>query len=150
MDDRVILHCDCNSFFASVETVLNPAYRDVPMAVCGSTDDRHGIVLAKNELAKKYGIATAETVYSARKKCPELVIARPHHGEYVKYSATSSIGATVYPRDAKDYHGLYTAADSALYEAKRQGKNRMVFYNKDLEIITPDKKKVTPIDSDMK
>lgn len=71
-------------------------------------------------------------------------------GEYVKYSATSSIGATVYPRDAKDYFGLYTAADSALYEAKRQGKNRMVFYNKDLELITPDKKKVTPIDSDMK
>lgn len=71
-------------------------------------------------------------------------------GEYVKYSATSSIGATVFPRDAKDYHGLYTAADSALYEAKRQGKNRMVFYNKDLAVITPDKKKVTPIDSDMK
>lgn len=71
-------------------------------------------------------------------------------GEYVKYSATSSIGATVFPRDAKDYHGLYTTADSALYEAKRRGKNQMVFYNKDLEIITPDKKKVTPIDSDMK
>ena len=71
-------------------------------------------------------------------------------GEYVKYSATSSIGATVFPRDAKDYYGLYTAADSALYEAKRQGKNRMVFYNKDLELITPDKKKNTPIDSDMK
>lgn len=71
-------------------------------------------------------------------------------GEYVKYSANSSIGAAVYPRDAKDYYGLYTAADSALYEAKRQGKNRMVFYNKDLELITPDKKKATPIDSDMK
>lgn len=71
-------------------------------------------------------------------------------GEYVKYSATSSIGAAIYPRDAKDYFGLYTAADSALYEAKRQGKNRMVFYNKNLELITPDKKKVTPIDSDMK
>lgn len=71
-------------------------------------------------------------------------------GEYVKYSATSSIGATVYPRDAKDYYGLYTAADSALYEAKRQGKNRMVFYNKELELVTPDKKKVTPIDSDLK
>ena len=70
-------------------------------------------------------------------------------GEYVKYSATSSIGATVFPRDAKDYYGLYTAADSALYEAKRQGKNRMVFYNKNLELITPDKKKATPIDSDM-
>ena len=68
MSDRVILHCDCNSFFASVETVLNPEYKNVPMAVCGSEENRHGIVLAKNDLAKKYGIVTAETVYSARKK----------------------------------------------------------------------------------
>ena len=65
---RVILHCDCNSFFASVETALNRGYIGVPMAVCGSTEDRHGIVLAKNELAKQYGIKTAETVYSAKKK----------------------------------------------------------------------------------
>jgi len=71
-------------------------------------------------------------------------------GEYVKYSATSSIGATVYPRDAKDYHGLYTTADTALYEAKRQGKNRMVFYNKDLEMVNPDKNRETPIESDMR
>lgn len=83
---RVILHCDCNSFFASVETVLNPEYKNVPMAVCGSQSDRHGIVLAKNELAKKYKIATAETVYSAKKKCPGLVIAEPHYDEYTKYS----------------------------------------------------------------
>ena len=65
---------------------MHPEYRNVPMAVCGSVDDRHGIVLAKNELAKKYGIETAETVYSAKKKCRELVIAPPHHQEYVKYS----------------------------------------------------------------
>ena len=83
---RVILHCDCNSFFASVETVLNPAYRDVPMAVCGSVEARHGIVLAKNEQAKKYGIQTAETVYSAKRKCPGLVIAEPHRDEYLKFS----------------------------------------------------------------
>ena len=83
---RVILHCDCNSFFASVETALHPEYRDLPMAVCGSTEDRHGIVLAKNELAKKYGIQTAETVYSAKKKCPDLVIAKPHHKLYCEYS----------------------------------------------------------------
>ena len=86
MSDRVILHCDCNSFFASVETALNPEYKNVPMAVCGSEENRHGIVLAKNELAKKYGIVTAETVYSARKKCPSLVIAKPHYSEYAKYS----------------------------------------------------------------
>ena len=54
MNDRIILHCDCNSFFASVETVLEPRYKNVPMAVCGSREERHGIVLAKNEEAKKY------------------------------------------------------------------------------------------------
>ena len=84
--DRVILHCDCNSFFASVETALNPEYKNVPMAVCGSVEDRHGIVLAKNEIAKKYKIETAETVYSAKRKCPSLVIVEPHHDEYVKFS----------------------------------------------------------------
>ena len=83
---RVILHCDCNSFFASVETALHPEYAGVPMAVCGSAEERRGIVLAKNELAKKYGIQTAETVYSAKRKCPELVIASPHHEEYVRFS----------------------------------------------------------------
>lgn len=84
--DRVILHCDCNSFFASVETVLNPAYAGLPMAVCGSQEERHGIVLAKNELAKKYGIETAETVWSAKQKCPQLVIAPPHYDAYVEFS----------------------------------------------------------------
>ena len=83
---RVILHCDCNSFFASVETVLDPSLKNVPMAVCGSEEDRHGIVLAKNELAKKYNIQTAETVFSARKKCPNLVTVVPHHDEYIKFS----------------------------------------------------------------
>ena len=86
VNDRVILHCDCNSFFASVETALNPAYANVPMAVCGSQDDRHGIVLAKNELAKRYGIQTAETIVSARRKCPGLVIAEPHYSKYKEYS----------------------------------------------------------------
>ena len=86
MKERVILHCDCNSFFASVETVLNPSYRNVPMAVAGDTDNRHGIILAKNEIAKRYGIVTAETVYSAKRKCPELVLASPHYDEYARFS----------------------------------------------------------------
>lgn len=83
---RVILHCDCNSFFASVEEKLNPKLKDVPMAVCGSVEARHGIVLAKNELAKKYNIKTAETVYSAKRKCPHLVITEPHHELYYEFS----------------------------------------------------------------
>ena len=60
--DRVILHCDCNSYFASVECIERPELRDIPMAVCGNPESRHGIILAKNELAKKYGVVTAETV----------------------------------------------------------------------------------------
>lgn len=80
--DRVILHCDCNSFFASVEVSLNPKLKDVPMAVGGDTESRHGIILAKNELAKKYNIKTAETVFSAKRKCPSLVIVPPHHDLY--------------------------------------------------------------------
>ncbi len=86
MKDRVILHCDCNSFFASVECLKDPSLWHVPMAVCGSVEDRRGIVLAKNEPAKKFGIKTAETVYSARRKCPGLVIVPPHHGEYARIS----------------------------------------------------------------
>lgn len=84
--DRVILHCDCNSFFASVECVYRPELWDVPMAVCGDPESRHGIVLAKNEHAKKYGIQTAETVWQAKRKCPELVLVPPHHDRYEEFS----------------------------------------------------------------
>ena len=86
MKDRVILHCDCNGFFASVECALNPDLKNVPMAVGGSVEARHGIILAKNELAKKYNIQTAETIFSAKKKCPDLVIVPPHHDLYEEYS----------------------------------------------------------------
>ena len=70
--DRTILHCDCNAFYASVECVLNPELKKVPMAVGGDEESRHGIILAKNELAKKYNIQTAETIWQAKKKCPSL------------------------------------------------------------------------------
>lgn len=83
---RSILHCDLNGFFASVECLRNPKLKNVPMAVSGDPKLRHGIILAKNELAKKYGIYTPETVYSAKKKCPNLVLVSPHMDEYRKYS----------------------------------------------------------------
>lgn len=85
--DRVILHCDCNSFFASVETVFCPSLAEVPMAVAGDENARHGIILAKNEKAKKYGIRTAETIWAAKKKCPSLVLVPPHYGAYASFSA---------------------------------------------------------------
>lgn len=86
IDVRWILHCDLNNFFASVEMLKHPEYRNIPMAVSGDPNKRHGIILAKNEIAKKYGIYTPETVYSALKKCPKLILVKPHRDEYVKYS----------------------------------------------------------------
>ena len=77
--DRTILHCDMNGFYASVELLQLPHLKDQPVAVCGNPESRHGIILAKNDHAKKYGIVTAETVWQAKKKCPDLVLVPPHH-----------------------------------------------------------------------
>lgn len=84
--DRVILHCDMNGFFASVELLSHPELANVPMAVCGNPENRHGIILAKNELAKKAGVVTAQTLWQARKKCPDLQVVPPHHDKYKHYS----------------------------------------------------------------
>ena len=84
--DRIILHCDLNCFYASVELLSHPDLRDVPMAVCGDPQSRHGIILAKNEPAKKFGVQTAETIWQAKKKCPDLVLLPPHHDLYREYS----------------------------------------------------------------
>lgn len=81
-----ILHCDLNGFFASVECLKRPELKKVPMAVCGDPDTRHGVILAKNEIAKRYGVVTAETIYSAKKKCPKLVLVKSNHEDYIKYS----------------------------------------------------------------
>lgn len=83
---RYILHSDCNGFFASVECLHNPEIRHKPVAVCGDTDMRHGIILAKNEIAKKYNIKTGEAIWQAMEKCPELVTVKPHFDRYIRFS----------------------------------------------------------------
>ena len=86
MSDRIILHCDLNNFFASVSLLSNPTLYDMPVAVCGSIEARHGIVLAKNEIAKKFGVKTAEAVWEAKQKCPDLVTLPPDYKKYHEYS----------------------------------------------------------------
>lgn len=80
------MHSDLNNFYASVERILNPGLKGVPLAVCGNEEERHGIVLAKSEEAKKTGIKTGDTVWQAKRKCPQLVIVRPHFDKYMEYS----------------------------------------------------------------
>ncbi|MCI5688419.1 MAG: DNA polymerase IV [Emergencia sp.] len=75
-----------NNFYASVELLSRPDLKDVPVAVCGDPEGRHGIILAKNQLAKVAGVVTAETVWQAKKKCPSLQFVRPHHDKYKEYS----------------------------------------------------------------
>jgi len=85
MPDPIYFHCDNNAFFASVEETFLPEYKKVPMAVAGDPANRHGIILAKNELAKGFGIKTAETINSARLKCPELLLCPPRRHEYGEF-----------------------------------------------------------------
>ncbi len=84
--ERVILHSDMNGFYASVECLYNPAIRDKPVAVGGDPESRHGIILAKNEIAKKFNIKTGEALWQALQKCPDLVIVRPHFERYLEFA----------------------------------------------------------------
>ena len=86
MQQRAILHSDMNSFYASVEMMLDPSLRGKAVAVCGSVEDRHGIVLAKSELAKKAGVKTGMVNWEARQRCPNLIMVPPQYDEYLKYS----------------------------------------------------------------
>lgn len=83
---RTILHVDFNNFYASVECLEHPELRGLPVAVGGDVEQRHGIVLAKNYIAKAYGVKTAEVIWQAKQKCPGLVVVPPHFDRYMEYS----------------------------------------------------------------
>lgn len=84
--DRAILHSDLNAFYASVEMMLDPKLRGKAVAVCGATEERHGIVLAKSEQAKKAGVKTGMTNWEARQACPGLTVVPPQYDQYLKFS----------------------------------------------------------------
>jgi len=86
MNKKIIIHSDLNNFYASVERKLNPSLFGLPLAVCGNAEERKGIVLAKSEEAKRFKIKTGDTVWQAKRKCPDLVVVKPHFAEYMKYS----------------------------------------------------------------
>ena len=83
----VILHSDMNNFYASVEILYDPTLRDKPVAVAGDEEARHGIVLAKNDIAKRFGIRTGQVLWEARQQCPGLVCVPAHYERYLAFSA---------------------------------------------------------------
>ena len=86
MQDRVILHSDCNCFYASVEMLHRPECRHVPMAVGGDPEARHGIVLTANYIAKRYGVKTGMALWQARQVCPDIVFVPPRMDLYLRFS----------------------------------------------------------------
>ena len=84
--ERVILHCDLNNFYASVECSQNPILWTKPVAVTGNPRTRHGIILAKNEVAKSFGVKTAQTIWEAKQLCPNLICLPPQFELYQQYS----------------------------------------------------------------
>lgn len=94
--NRYILHCDMNNFYASVECMLNPSIKDKPVVVCGSIEERHGIVLAKNYIARPYNIKVGDTIWQAKMKCPDLVVVSPP--QFVEYEKYSKLAHDIYNR----------------------------------------------------
>ena len=84
--ERAILHSDMNCFYASVEQMLDPTLRGKAIAVCGSQETRHGIVLAKSQLAKKAGVKTGMAIWQAKECCRDLIVVPPQYDQYLKYS----------------------------------------------------------------
>lgn len=90
MQQPIILHSDMNNFYASVECLDNPSLRGKPMAVSGDPYACHGIVLAKNYEAKKYGIVTGEPLWMARQKCPDIIFTPPRYDRYIQFSQAAN------------------------------------------------------------
>lgn len=84
--DKTILHCDLNNFYASVEALAHPEYAGMPIVVCGNPELRHGIVLAKNQIAKEAGVKTGEPIWQSKQKCPDVIFLKPNFDKYVYYS----------------------------------------------------------------
>lgn len=107
MSERAILHIDMNNFYASVECMLNPDLKKYPIAVCGSQEERHGIVLAKNYKAKAFGVSTGEAIWQAKQKCPDLVTVPPHYEQYMRFSKL-----------AREIYGRYHTSRSWAFPSK--------------------------------
>lgn len=158
--DRVILHSDMNSYYASVEMMLNPKLKGKVMAVGGSTENRNGIILAKSEKAKKAGVKTGMALWEARQVCPDIVIVPPQYEEYIKYS---KIARDIYARytdrveslgmdecwlDVTESAGLFGDAEKIAEEIRNTMKNELgltvsvgVSYNKIFAKLGSDMKK---------
>lgn len=157
--ERRILHADFNGFYASVACLMDPSIRQMPVAVAGDPEKRHGIILAKNELAKKFQVRTGEAIWQARLKCPNLVCVKPDFPLYQKFS---ELGRAIYGEysDRVEGFGLdenwidVTAGTSSFDDAARLAQSIRVRVREELGITVSiglaDNKIFAKLGSDMK
>lgn len=86
MNEKIILHVDMNSFFASCEQALNPELKEQPLIVGGDPKTRRGIVLAASYDAKVKGVYTTMLVHEAMRLCPEAILVKSTYGLYAEMS----------------------------------------------------------------
>ena len=119
---RNILHCDMNNFYASVECMLNPALKEYPVAVCGSVEERHGIVLAKNYKAKAFDVKTGDTVKvlsgEEKGKQGKVVAVSPKEGKLI-IEGVNMVSKHVKPRQMGQEGGIIKT-EGAMYACKVQ------------------------------
>jgi Nucleotidyltransferase/DNA polymerase involved in DNA repair len=137
MKQRVILHCDIDYCYAQMEEMKYPELKKVPMAVGGSEEKRHGIILAKNTLAKRHGVKTAESLREALAKCPKLLIIHPNYDDYLYYSEkvkdiyrsysdkVESFGIDEAWVDISDSLSLFGSGETIAKEIKRRIKEEL-------------------------
>lgn len=103
--EQKILHIDMNKFYATVEQMLNPSLKGKAIAVCGSTEERHGIVLTASAEAKAMGVKTGMANWEARRACPGLIVVPPQYDQYCKYS---QLARNIYKRysDRVESYGM--------------------------------------------
>lgn len=131
-EDRIILHSDLNNFYATCECLLHPEYDGKPLVVCGKVENRHGIVLAKNNIAKQAGIKTGMTLYEARTILSDLVAVEAHHSLYYEYSKrvkeiylqytdrVESFGIDEAWLDVSESQNFFDSAEQLAYEIKER------------------------------
>ena len=137
MEQRIVAHSDLNCYYASVEMLRNPRLRDVPMAVCGRREERHGIVLAANYPAKRKGVKTGMANWEARRLCPGMYVVPPHYDDYIQFSGfvrdlytsyTDRIEPFGLDESWLDFTGCvpsYKAGEKLIYEIKERIKREL-------------------------
>ena len=98
--DRMILHSDINACYASIELLRHPELRGRPVAVGGERELRHGIILAKDQMARAAGVRTGMTLWAARQQCPELTILPPDFELYTTIRAACARSMPASPTGA--------------------------------------------------